>query len=126
MTHFKDPRHQLGFRGEETAARWLQNKGWQIAAHRWQLGRNDLDLIARQGELVAFIEVKVRRNFGCGEGVESVGPRKRRTIERVAWSWIVQHGKVGDQYRFDVISLRVYGDRARIRHYEDAWRPGWR
>ncbi|MGH7582359.1 MAG: YraN family protein [Gemmatimonadales bacterium] len=121
-----DPRHQTGWDGEIAAGRWLVRHGWQIEAHRWRLGRHDLDLVARQGSLVAFIEVKTRRSGRFGAGEEAVGSYKRRVLERVAWSWILKHGDAGDQYRFDVVILEGTRNGWRLRHVADAWRPGWR
>lgn len=91
------------------------------------MGRHDLDLIARCGDLVAFVEVKARRSDRCGTGEEAVGPKKRRVLERVAWSWILKHGRAGDQYRFDVLVLSGGGPGPQtLLQIEDAWRPGWR
>ena len=91
------------------------------------MGRHDLDLVARRGDLVAFIEVKVRRSDRCGAGEESIGIRKQRVLERVAWCWILRHGRPGDQYRFDVVALAGVGPGVQdLTHLEDAWRPGWR
>jgi Holliday junction resolvase-like predicted endonuclease len=75
---------------------------------------------------VAFVEVKARRSTACGGGEEAVSRRKRATIERVAWSWILRHGRGGDRYRFDVVTVQGDGPGAPIAHLEDAWRPGWR
>ncbi len=125
-SNWTDPRHQAGHDAELAAAAWLEGRGWRIEAHRWRLGRNDLDLIARKADLVAFVEVKLRRTGVCGAGVEAVGRRKRQAIERVAWSWILRHGRGGDRYRFDVISLERADGGGRVDHLEDAWRPGWR
>jgi putative endonuclease len=122
-----DPRHRDGWDAEILAGKWLVRRGWRLLAHRFRMGRHDLDLIARRGELVAFVEVKARssRRFGAGE--EAVGARKRRAIEQVAWSWIIRHGQVGDQYRLDVLVVeRDNAGAASIRHIEDAWRPNWR
>jgi putative endonuclease len=122
-----DERQRHGWDAEIAASRWLVARGWQIEAHRFRLGRHDLDLIARRGDLVAFVEVKARRSGRCGAGEESIGGRKRRTIERVAWSWILRHSKPHDRYRFDVIAWRgALGVDAAPVHIEDAWRPGWR
>ena len=60
--------------------------GWQVEAHRFRLGRHDLDLVIRRDRLVAFVEVKTRRSLRCGSAVESVSALKRRLIERVALS----------------------------------------
>jgi len=121
-----DPRHRDGWEAELVAGRWLTRRGWRVEAHRFRLGRHDLDLVARRGSLVAFIEVKCRRSAACGGGAEAVGPRKRATIERLAWAWLLRHGQTGDQYRFDVMSLDGMGPAAQLTHVEDAWRPGWR
>ncbi len=121
-----DPRHQLGLETELRVGRWLTARGWRIVAHRFKLGRHDLDLIARQGPLVAFIEVKARRHPGCGAGEESVPPRKRATLERLAWAWILRHGDTGEVYRFDVAAVRGHPGHERIRYIANAWTPGWR
>lgn len=122
-----DPRHRDGWEGERLAAEWLARTGWRLEAHRFRLGRHDLDLVVRRGAEVAFVEVKVRRSAHCGQGEEAVRARKRRTLERLAWAWILRHGQVGDHYRFDVVALNGGGPgTASIQHFPDAWRPGWR
>lgn len=123
---WRDPRHRLGHAAEEAAAAWLTRQGWRVEAHRWRLGRHDLDLIVRRADLVAFVEVKLRRSTRCGSGVEAIGRRKRQAIERAAWAWILRHGRAGDRYRFDVIALTDAGGADGVDHVIDAWRPGWR
>lgn len=125
-TEWKDPRHQLGWDAELVAADWYQARGFRVMAHRWKLGRHDLDLVVRSAELVAFVEVKVRQGGRCGVAGEAVGQRKRSVIERLAWSWILRYGQPGDQYRFDVAALDGAGPGSTLTHYPDAWRPGWR
>lgn len=126
VDEWTDARHRYGVAAEEAVAEHLSALGWRIEAHRWKLGRHDLDLIARKADLVAFIEVKARGSNRFGGGEEAVSRRKRSVIERAAWSWILRHGQSGDRYRFDVITLRGMGPGAQITHLEDAWRPGWR
>jgi putative endonuclease len=123
---FADPRHQLGYAGELAAARWFTRHGWYVEAHRWKFGRHDLDLILRRADLVAFVEVKVRTTPVCGGGEEAISRRKRRVIEQAAWSWILRHGRPGDQYSFDVVTITGPKGSRRIAHLPDAWRPGWR
>ena len=126
-TEWTDRRHRDGWEAELTAGRWFQSAGWRVEAHRWRMGRHDLDLIVRRADVVAFVEVKSRRSARFGGGEEAVGARKRRVLERVAWSWILASGRSGDRYRFDVLVLAGTGPGARtLRHIEDAWRPGWR
>jgi putative endonuclease len=122
---WSDPRHRRGLWGERVAMEFLARRGWAIEAHRFRWGHHDLDLIARLGALVAFIEVKTRGSEDYGTPVESIGWRKRRTIARVAEIWRLRHGRPDDVYRFDVIAVRVVaGGLPEVEHTEDAWRGG--
>lgn len=122
-----DPRHRRGVRGEQEAASFLESQGWDIVAHRFRMGRLEVDLIARRGRIVAFIEVKTRRGSGFGSPLEAVTWSKRREIVRVARAWMDRHGTPGDVYRFDVIGIKdTERGVATVQHVEDAFRPGWR
>jgi putative endonuclease len=102
---------------------YLVSRGWTIEAHRFRLGHRELDVVARQGALVAFVEVKTRRSAAWGAPSESVLWRKRRTIGRVAEVWRERHGRPGDTFRFDVVSVWVErGGGYRVEHLADAWR----
>ena len=104
---------------------YLLRQGWQIEAHRFRLGHHDLDLIARRGSLVAFIEVKTRRSTRFGQPVEAVGWRKRAVHARLAECWRSRYGFPDDRYRFDVITVQEGADAStepQVTHIEDAWR----
>jgi putative endonuclease len=119
-----DARQRRGLWGERVAIAYLGSRGWRIEAHRFRLGHRELDLVARRGEVVAFIEVKTRSTVAWGAPAESVVWRKRRTIVQVAEVWRQRHGRPGDSYRFDVIAVSVEkGGGYRVEHLEDAWRP---
>jgi putative endonuclease len=115
----------MGFRGEMAALAYLTSCGWSIEAHRFRLGRHDLDLIVRQGGVVAFVEVKTRRGVGSGAPLESLSARQRASITRLAEVWRVRYGRPGDTYRFDVVGVfeRAGGGHV-IEHVPDAWRAG--
>jgi putative endonuclease len=120
---WKDARQRRGLWGERVAMAYLVSCGWRIEAHRFRLGHRELDVVARRGALVAFVEVKTRSSAAWGQPAESVLWRKRRTIARVAEVWRERHGRVGDSYRFDVIEVRVGpGSGPRVEHLADAWR----
>jgi putative endonuclease len=118
-----DPRHRRGLDGEQLARAYLERLGWVIEAHRFRLGRLELDLVARRGSVVAFVEVKTRCSSRYGSPGEAVGWRKRRSLARVASAWILRHGSWGEAYRFDVVEVFVgFGGRREVRHVEGAWR----
>ncbi len=113
----------LGDRGEEIVARFLERAGWRILDRNFRMGRNEIDLIARRGEVVAFVEVKTRAGLGYGHPLEAITWKKRREIQQVAAAWIDRKGCPGDIYRFDAVGVRVEsGGPPIIEHVEDAWR----
>jgi putative endonuclease len=118
-----DARHRLGLAGEEAAMRHLTGAGWSVEAHRFRLGRHELDLVIRRGNQVAFVEVKTRRGQDYGAGRQAIGWRKRQALGRVAEAWRLRHGQPEDAYRFDVIEVTPRPGRTpAIQHLEDAWR----
>jgi putative endonuclease len=117
-----DPRHQLGFHGEQAAIRYLNATGYIVLSHRFRVGHNDLDLVVRRGALVVFVEVKTRTGVAYGTGREAIGWRKRQALGRVAEVWRLRHGAPGDLYRFDVVEVVRVGGDTMVNHIEDAWR----
>ena len=118
-----DARHRRGLAGEELAKRYLCSTGWQVLHHRFRMGRLEIDLVARKGQLVIFVEVKTRWSGTFGHPYHAVTWAKRREIARVAWSWIDRHGRPDYAYRFDVIGVRMSSSgRPILDHLEDAFR----
>ena len=124
--NWTDPRHRCGYDGEETAKVFLAAAGWEILAHRFRLGRIEIDLIVRRGSLIAFVEVKTRRSTAFGSPLEAITWAKKREIVRVARGWMDRHGRPDYVYRFDAIGVTLSGGDVQIEHVEDAFRPGWR
>jgi putative endonuclease len=115
----------LGDRGEALAARHLEQAGWRILGRNVRVGRKEIDLVARRGGVVAFVEVKTRAGPGYGHPLEAITWKKRREIQQVASAWIERHGsRAFATYRFDAVAVHVAAGGAppRIEHVEDAWR----
>ena len=121
---WRDPRHRRGLAGERLALAYLTSCGWQVEAHRFRAGRHDVDLVVRRGPVVAFVEVKTRSGDAFGSALEAVGWRKRRAIVKAAEVWRLRHGRPGDAYRFDVVTVCCEGSARRVEHVADAWRSG--
>lgn len=120
---WEDARQLRGLAGEHAAIAFLTSCGWAVEAHRFRLGRHDLDLVIRRGSVVAFVEVKTRRTAAFGLAAEAVGWRKQRTLAKVADLWRLRHGRSGDSYRFDLVSVTDLGHgRLEVDHLADAWR----
>jgi putative endonuclease len=115
--------HRFGIRCEQLAARHLVAGGWRVLHRNYRFGHREIDLIARRGDLVAFVEVKGRTGPAWGHPLAAVTPRKQREIERVARQWIARFGRPGLSYRFDAIAVRLDARGAPIvDHVPDAWR----
>jgi putative endonuclease len=122
-SEWEDRRQLRGLWGERTAMAYLISCGWDIEAHRFKLGRHDVDLVIRRDNTVAFVEVKTRRTVSRGSEVEAVGPRKRSIIAKVAALWCLRYSRPNDEYRYDVVAVRDLGcGRCAVDHMTDAWR----
>ena len=117
--------HALGAWGERVACALLRRDGWSILERGYRLGRREIDVIARRGSLLAFVEVKTRSTDRFGPPAEAVTWRKRREIETVALDYLARHVRDDVDVRFDVVSvLAGPGHRLlRCEHLQDAWRP---
>jgi putative endonuclease len=115
--------HDLGRAGETLAAEWLESRGWLVLNRGFRLGHKEIDIIARRGEVVAFIEVKTRASRGFGHPLAAITAAKRREIAQVAAAWIDRHASRTDTFRFDAIAILYDGaGPPSIEHVEDAWR----
>lgn len=117
--------HLLGAWGEDLAVRTLVDRGWTIVERGYRFGRREIDVIARRGEVLAFVEVKTRAGHGYGPPEEAVTRRKRSEIEAVARHYMRVHRPGDVEVRFDVVAIVTGRGRVleRLHHIEDAWRP---
>ena len=109
----------LGRTGEETALRYLERKGYACLGRNVRVGRDELDLVMRDGAATVFVEVKLR---GPGQrGVLAVDRAKRRRICRAAVVYMMNTGGLERPARFDVVEIAFDGARMNVHHIEDAF-----
>jgi putative endonuclease len=119
----RDPRQRLGLEGEDAAARALQAAGLRIMERRFRCRLGEIDLIARDRDVLVFVEVKSRRGVGFGRPAESITAAKRRRMARVAQLFLSRRGMLDVPCRFDVVEvLRHPGTELEVRHIVDAFR----
>lgn len=109
-----------GRQAERRAALWLRLKGYSILAARVKLPVGEIDLVARKGKLIAFVEVKMRTSRDDALGSVSVQSWQR--ISRAAEAWMGHRPRFADfGWRYDIVALAP----GRLpQHLKDAWRPG--
>ena len=112
----------LGRRGEDAAAAYLERIGYTLVERNWQVRSGEIDIIALDGPTIVLCEVKTRRTIAKGTPEEAVSPTKQRRIARLARAYL-QHADLEDvSVRFDVVTLLVLGeDRALLRHHRAAF-----
>ena len=98
-----DPRHTLGLAGEDAACAELVRRGYEILARRYRTRAGEVDLVARDGATVVFVEVKTRATDAYGGGASAVTWRKRQRLARVAVEFLARSGQWNAPCRFDVV-----------------------
>ena len=108
---------EIWVKGEVAAKKYLEEKGYRILAENYAGKMGEIDLIAKQGGVVVFVEVKARENTAFGEPIEAITPQKVRKIALTAQQYLVQKRLLGSDVRFDVVEV-LCGE---IRHTENAF-----
>ncbi|ONM49354.1 YraN family protein [Nocardia donostiensis] len=102
----------LGAHGEDLAVRHLQAAGMEIICRNWRCRYGELDLIARDAGVTAFVEVKTRSGLAYGAPAEAVTFAKRQRIRRLALVWLTEQDGPWRRIRFDVVSILLSRDKA--------------
>lgn len=117
-----DKRAELGDRGERMAEEYLKKKGYRIIERNFRGRYGEVDIIARQGETVVFVEVKTRSGKQFGTPKEAVDPRKAKRIIKASQEYLQSEGSVEDtSMRFDVIGISIENDAPVYEHIEAAF-----
>ncbi len=117
-------RRELGDGGEEIVAVHLQRLGWSILDRNFRCPHGEIDLIAKDGEALVFVEVKARRGRAHGAPAEAVDARKRSRMLKTASAYLAQRSAGGAEpaCRFDVAEVRMDPDgRATVRLIRSAF-----
>jgi putative endonuclease len=102
-----EARMALGKSGEDLACRELERRGYAIVARRFRIRSGELDIVARDGAVLVFVEVKTRSGRRFGEAAEAVTFTKQRRIAQLAREYLLRHRMSDCPCRFDVVSVRV-------------------
>lgn len=104
----------LGSAGEELAASALEGEGYEILARGYRTAAGELDIVARDGGCLVFVEVKTRRDLTCGHPAEAVTWRKRRKLVAMAEDYLARHRTDAHECRFDVVAIVLDDEDASI------------
>jgi len=106
----RDRRAALGRLGEDLACEELQRQGYAIVDRRFRTRCGELDIVARQGSVLVFVEVRARRSGNFGTPFESVTWQKRQRVSRMAASYLLEKHLRNVACRFDVVGVMASGE----------------
>ena len=117
-----DQRQSFGKTGEDLACQELERRGYAILATRYRTRFGEIDIVAEEGGVTVFVEVKARRSTRYGSAAESVPVWKRRRIGAMALDYLAWTNRVNSPCRFDVVAIDGIGtDERTVRVYENAF-----
>jgi len=114
---------EVGAMGELLAARWLSAHGRRVLYRNYRgSNRGEVDIVARHGQVLTFVEVKARTRTDFGRPADAVGKDKQRLIQRGAMDWLRLLGKPRLSFRFDIVEVVLTeGERPHVNVIEDAF-----
>jgi len=114
-------RLDLGREGEALALRRLQGLGYKCIVRNYRCALGEVDLVARDGDTLVFVEIKTRKGGGLGYAKQAVTERKKRQISKVALAYMKENDCCDARARFDVVAVRTGGGQEEIEVVKDAF-----
>lgn len=97
----------LGNTGEDLACHFLQRQKFHIVARNWRFKQLELDIVARHGDTLVFVEVKTRTAGGLSSAVEAITPHKKASCIKAARAWLAAHNAWDQPCRFDIVCVEL-------------------
>ncbi|MCL2362201.1 MAG: YraN family protein [Defluviitaleaceae bacterium] len=110
-----------GKAGQKAAETLLKNKGYQIITRNFHSRTGEVDLVARDGDYIVFVEVKARHNLNYGYPREAITPTKQKRIIKTALAFLTFYSLTDSNIRFDVIEVLLRDGQVYTSHIENAF-----
>lgn len=113
---------KIGYQGEKLAAQYLQSKGYEILEKNFTIRGGEIDIIARQGDMLIFVEVKTRSRETFGPGEESMNNLKKYRLDRTIMKYLEKNNQEDSDFRLDLIQIELDPTTQAleyIEHFED-------
>ena len=114
-------KHSIGMQGQAAAKQFLTKKGYEVINENYRLRSSEIDIIAKDGDYIVFVEVKFRKGLLHGLPRESVGRAKQKKIIKAAMHYISVTEKTEQDYRFDVVEILENDGKLFANHIENAF-----
>jgi len=114
-------RISLGKFGEDLARERLKDLGYRILKTNYRCSLGEVDLVARDGDVLVFVEIKTRKSESLGQIKEVVNRRKQAQLSKVALAYLKSNNLWGSKARFDVVAIRLIGGKKEIEIIQNAF-----
>ena len=118
----KKSKRALGNEAEELACQYLIEHGWEILERNYYAGHAEVDIIAKEGDIIVFIEVKMRSTSHFGSPIEHVDEAKVQRVFEAAECWVQENNFPNSPLRFDVIGILSKKSGSELTLFKDAFR----
>ena len=116
-----DTNREKANEGEDLAAVFLQRKGFTIIERNYYFGHGELDMIARDGDVLVFVEVKTRKSASYGPAEYSITHGKQKQLYHIAQGYMFERKIDNVPCRFDVVIVEFERGKPVFKHYENAF-----
>ena len=114
-------RISLGKFGEDLARERLKDLGYRILKTNYRCSLGEVDLVARDGDILVFVEIKTRKNESLGQIKEAVNRRKQTQLSKVALAYLNSNNLWGSKARFDVVAVRLIDGKKEVEIIKNAF-----
>ena len=115
-------KQRTGNKGEDYACDLLVEKNFEIIKRNYRYGHGEIDIVAKDGDVLVFVEVKTRKNLEFGPPILGVTKAKQRQVRKIAEAYLIEHNISDTDCRFDVVGVLLQGnEQPIIDHIENAF-----
>ncbi len=115
--------NDFGKAGEEMAVQYLRSQGYEILETNWRFGSDEVDIVAKENDIIVIAEVKTRRSDYFGEPETFVNKKKQQFLIRAANNYAEKYN-IDNEFRFDIVSVLFNSKQKSINIIKDAFAPG--
>jgi len=116
------PSHRtIGESGERCAVSFLERRGFIVLDRNYVHNHGEIDIVAKDGDEIVFVEVKFRRSLHFGSPEEAVTPAKQELLRRTAEGYVAERGLTDVDCRFDVIAISTAAGEKRLKYFRNAF-----